>query len=68
MPNESVYKDWNQDYGGHFPGSNKVYVEKDGLKVPMREIPLTGKEKPIRVYDTSGPLCDSQCGRAAVAR
>jgi phosphomethylpyrimidine synthase len=36
------------------PGSQKVYVEKDGLAVPFREISLTG-EPPLRVYDTSGP-------------
>ena len=26
------------------------------IKVPMREISLAGKEEPLRVYDTSGPL------------
>ena len=53
MPNEA---DWSQDYGGHFPGSQKVYVEKYDVHVPMREISLSSGNKPLRVYDTSGPL------------
>jgi phosphomethylpyrimidine synthase len=38
-----------------FPASQKVYVEQDGLSVPMRRIELTGGEQPFDVYDTSGP-------------
>ncbi|MFZ5623180.1 MAG: phosphomethylpyrimidine synthase ThiC [Gemmatimonadota bacterium] len=39
-----------------FPGSRKVYVEgPNGIRVPMREILLSGGEPPLRVYDTSGP-------------
>ena len=38
-----------------FPASRKVYVESDGLAVPMREIALSGGQEPIRVYDTTGP-------------
>ncbi len=38
-----------------FPNSRKVYLEQDGLRVPMREITLTGNEPPLRVYDTTGP-------------
>ena len=53
MPNEA---DWSKDYGGHFPGSQKVYVEKYGVRVPMREIKLSAGNKPLQVYDTSGPL------------
>jgi phosphomethylpyrimidine synthase len=51
-----------------FPGSKKVYVEgsRPDIQVPMREISLSptetmfGKEenKPVRVYDTSGPYTD----------
>lgn len=38
------------------PKSRKVYVEGGrGLRVPMREITLSGGEPPVRVYDTSGP-------------
>ncbi len=39
-----------------FPNSSKVYVEgPHGVRVPMREIALSGGEPPLRVYDTSGP-------------
>src|SRR5688500_3062673 len=39
-----------------FPNSTKVYVEgAQGVRVPMREIALSGGEPPLRVYDTSGP-------------
>ena len=38
-----------------FPGSQKVYVEAGRVRVPMREIALSGGEPPVRVYDTSGP-------------
>ena len=45
------------DYGDAFPASRKVYVEgRHGIRVPMREIGLSGGEPPLRVYDTSGPL------------
>jgi phosphomethylpyrimidine synthase len=39
-----------------FPNSTKIYVEGPrGVRVPMREIALSGGEPPLRVYDTSGP-------------
>jgi phosphomethylpyrimidine synthase len=39
-----------------FPNSIKVYVDgPQGVRVPMREIGLSGGEPPLRVYDTSGP-------------
>ncbi len=38
-----------------FPRSRKVYLERDGLRVPAREIELDGGEPPLRLYDTSGP-------------
>jgi phosphomethylpyrimidine synthase len=45
------------DYGDAFPSSRKVFVEgRHGIRVPMREIALSGGEPPLRVYDTSGPL------------
>ncbi|HET8655713.1 MAG TPA: phosphomethylpyrimidine synthase ThiC, partial [Longimicrobiaceae bacterium] len=45
------------DYGDAFPNSRKVHVEgRRGVRVPMREITLSGGEPPLRVYDTSGPL------------
>ncbi|MBW3535699.1 MAG: hypothetical protein KY453_10890, partial [Gemmatimonadetes bacterium] len=44
------------DYGAHFPNSRKVFVEgRHGVRVPVREIALSGGEPPLRVYDTSGP-------------
>ena len=43
-------------YGDAFPRSAKIYVEGPaGVRVPMREIALSGGEAPVRVYDTSGP-------------
>ena len=44
------------DYGEAFPRSRKVFVEgRHGVRVPMREIELSGGEPSLRVYDTSGP-------------
>ena len=49
-------EDVGTDYPGAFPNSKKVFVEGSrGIRVPMREIQLTGGEPPLRVYDTSGP-------------
>ena len=39
-----------------FPNSRKVHISgPNGMRVPMREISLSGGEPPLRVYDTSGP-------------
>jgi phosphomethylpyrimidine synthase len=39
-----------------FPGSRKAYLDGPrGIRVPMREIVLSGGEPPLRVYDPSGP-------------
>jgi phosphomethylpyrimidine synthase len=44
------------DYGAAFPGSTRVYVDGSrGVRVPMREIALSGGEPPLRVYDAGGP-------------
>ena len=44
-------------YGDAFPNSTKVHaLGPQGIRVPMREIALSGGEPPLRVYDTSGPL------------
>jgi len=44
------------DFAAAFPNSRKVYVDGPlGVRVPMREIALSGGEPPLRVYDTSGP-------------
>ena len=43
-------------YGAAFPCSTKVYLEGSrDVRVPVREIALSGGEPPLRVYDTSGP-------------
>jgi phosphomethylpyrimidine synthase len=42
------------DFASAFPSSRKVYVERCGVSVPMREISLTNGET-LRVYDSSGP-------------
>src|SRR5215212_4242390 len=45
-----------QSYGSAFPNSTKIYVSgPHGIRVPMREIALSGREPPLRVYDSSGP-------------
>src|SRR6266852_8786904 len=39
--------------------SRKLYVTGHaGVRVPMREITLSGGEPPLRLYDTSGPYTD----------
>jgi phosphomethylpyrimidine synthase len=40
--------------------SRKVYVTgaRPDIRVPMREISLTGDNPPLRLYDTSGPYTD----------
>jgi phosphomethylpyrimidine synthase len=43
---------------GPLPASRKLYVQANGMKVPVREISLIGGEPPLRVYDTSGPYTD----------
>ncbi len=49
-------EDVGTDYPDAFPNSRKVFAEGSrGVRVPMREITLTGGEPPLRVYDTSGP-------------
>ncbi len=45
------------DYGDAYPSSFRVYETGDhGIRVPFREIRLSGGEPPLRVYDTAGPL------------
>lgn len=52
IPRES----WVGDYGMNYPNSKKAYIEgPNGIQVPVREIHLAGGEKPLQVYDTSGP-------------
>ena len=42
-------------YEDAFPSSRQVLVDGDRVRVPMREVTLSGGEPPLRVYDTSGP-------------
>ena len=52
-----------------FPNSRKVYVEGERVRVPLREIALSGGEAPLRVYDTSGPHgADVRAGLAPLRR
>jgi phosphomethylpyrimidine synthase len=52
-----------------FPNSRKVYVENGRVRVPMREITVSGGEPPLRVYDTSGPQGhDVRAGLPALRR
>ncbi len=47
---------------GPLPQSRKVHLEagRSGIRVAMREIALSDpEERPLRVYDTSGPYTDS---------
>ncbi len=45
-----------------FPRSRKIHVGAE-LRVPMREITLSGGEPPLAVYDTTGPQgCDPRIG------
>jgi len=45
---------------GALPGSRKVHVAgtREGVRVAMREVALSGGEPPLVVYDTSGPFTD----------
>ena len=50
-------------YEDAFPNSRQVLVDGGRVRVPMREIALSGGEAPLRVYDTSGPRdCDVRQG------
>ncbi len=44
------------DLATAFPGSHKAFIDgPGGIRVPVREVTLSGGEPPLRVYDTSGP-------------
>src|SRR6185369_5497363 len=53
------------DFSSAYPNSSKIYEERSAslapggaqatLRVPMREVALSGGEPPVRLYDTSGP-------------
>src|SRR3954449_11682396 len=44
------------EFSQAFPNSRKIYVDgPQQVRVPAREVILSGGEPPLRVYDTSGP-------------
>jgi phosphomethylpyrimidine synthase len=44
------------DFACAYPNSRKVFIEgPNGVRVPMREVALSGGEPPVLLYDTSGP-------------
>src|SRR5215469_8603089 len=43
---------------GALPGSRKLMLAHGNFSVPFREVPLSGGELPVRLYDTSGPYTD----------
>src|SRR5260370_1101289 len=53
------------DFSVAFPNSRKTYVEgHQGVRVPVRQIALSGGEPPLHVYDPSGPeAVDVSSGR-----
>jgi phosphomethylpyrimidine synthase len=63
MATPAVSSTPSADYGAAFPNSRKVYDEATvvtphgpvTVRVPMREVTLSGGEPPVRLYDTSGP-------------
>jgi phosphomethylpyrimidine synthase len=59
-----------ESYAEAFPRSTKVYIEGTrGVRVPMREIALSGGEPPLRVYDATGPQgCDVRQGLPPLRR
>ena len=65
---------WQKDtlsspgYADAFPNSKKVLVESERVRVPMREIALSGGEAPLRVYDTTGAHTDAGGSPSCTAR
>jgi len=63
----STLKPRASDYGDAYPNSQKRYVDGDRVRVPVREVTLSGGEAPMHLYDTSGPIgVDSRVGLPAV--
>ena len=57
------------DYGEAYPKSQKIYDGTGRIRVPMREVTLSGGEPPVRLYDTSGPSrIDPRLGLPPVRR
>ena len=45
----------SSDYGDAYPNARKIYVGDGRVRVPMREVALSGGEPAMQLYDTSGP-------------
>src|SRR6187551_2165777 len=47
---------------GPIRGSRKIWVEKNGVRVALRQVELepTSGEPPVTLYDTSGPYTDPE--------
>src|SRR3569833_1508176 len=43
---------------GALPGSRKLMLAHGNFSGPFREVPLSGGDPPVRLYDTSGPYTD----------
>ena len=57
------------DYGEAYPKSQKTYQGNGRVRVPMREVTLSGGEPSVRLYDTSGPRgIDPRLGLPPVRR
>jgi len=56
MPTPSRPAPAPSDFACAYPNSRKVFIEgPHGVRVPMREVALSGGEPPVLLYDTSGP-------------
>jgi phosphomethylpyrimidine synthase len=56
-----IEKRISADCLGPLPASRKVYVPGElfpGIRVPMREIAVSGENDPVYVYDTAGPYSE----------
>jgi phosphomethylpyrimidine synthase len=55
-PSDSAVTGSAMTYAEAFPRSAKVYLDGPrGVRVPVRQIALSGGEPPLQVYDPSGP-------------
>ncbi|MCX6545486.1 MAG: phosphomethylpyrimidine synthase ThiC [Acidobacteria bacterium] len=57
MPNAKPSFDSKpSDFACAYPQSRKVFIEgPNGVRVPMREVTVSGGDPPVLLYDTSGP-------------
>ncbi len=56
MPTHAVPRPRLLTFEEAYPGSRKIYLDgARGIRVPMREVSLSGGEPPLQLYDASGP-------------